>query len=459
MHEKTLWSGGRLSSDIDIDMSALNQSLSIDKRMAQEDIRGSRAWAKAIANAGILNDEERERIDAGLAKLADDFAAGTFPFRDEDEDIHSAVERQLTAEIGPVAGKLHTGRSRNDQVVTDFRLWLKTNLEPIQSELAALQAALVGRAETDFAVILPGYTHFQQAQPIQLSHWWLSHFWALQRDRERFQETGARLDVCPLGSGALAGTTVPIDRCALAADLGFREPAPNSLDAVSDRDFAVDFLYACAMLGTHLSRMAEALILYSTVEFGFITLSDRFSTGSSLMPQKKNPDSLELIRGRSGLQSGQLAALLATLKGLPSAYDKDLQEDKRLVFAAFDSAVLTLKVMRGVVLTLTVNGDRCRAAVGADAYATDAADYLVRKGLPFREDHHVVGKLVRRAETAGVPLTRLPLGDWKAESGLFESDILTIFTPEAATAARAAFGGTAPERVRDQIELAKKYLT
>lgn len=458
MQEKTLWSGGRLSSDIDIDMSALNQSLSIDKRMAQEDIRGSRAWAKAIAAAGILDETELGQIDTGLAKLADDLSAGTFPFKPEDEDIHSAVERQLTAEIGAVAGKLHTGRSRNDQVATDFRLWLKSNLEPLQTELRALQAALVERAESDFAVIFPGYTHFQQAQPIQLSHWWLSHFWTLERDRDRFYETAARLDVCPLGSGALAGTTVPIDRFALAAGLGFREPAPNSLDAVSDRDFAVDFLYACALLGTHLSRMAEALILYSTAEFGFITLSDRFSTGSSLMPQKKNPDSLELVRGQAGSQYGRLTALLSTLKGLPSAYDKDLQEDKRLTFAAFDTAILTLKVMRGVIATLTVNADRCRAAVNADAYATDAADYLVRKGMPFREAHHVIGKLVKRAENAGLPLGNLTLADWRAESELFEDDIRSVFTPEAATAARGAFGGTAPERVREQIELAKKRL-
>lgn len=458
MQEKTLWSGGRLSSDIDIDMSALNQSLSIDKRMAQEDIRGSRAWAKAIAAAGILNETERERIDAGLAKLADDLTAGTFPFKPEDEDIHSAVERQLTAEIGAVAGKLHTGRSRNDQVVTDFRLWLKSNLIPLQSELCSLQAALVERAETDFGVILPGYTHFQQAQPIQLSHWWLSHFWTLERDRDRFRETKMRLDVCPLGSGALAGTTVPVDRFALAADLGFREATPNSLDAVSDRDFAVDFLYACAMLATHLSRIAEALILYSTAEFGFVTLSDRFSTGSSLMPQKKNPDSLELVRGQAGLQAGRLTALLSTLKGLPSAYDKDLQEDKQLTFAAFDTALLTLKVMRGVIATLRVNGERCRSAVSADAYATDAADYLVRKGMPFREAHHVIGKLVKRAEVAGGPLEELPLSDWQTESSLFEADILEIFTPEAATAARAAFGGTAPDRVREQIGLARKRL-
>lgn len=458
MQEKTLWSGGRLTSDIDIDMSALNQSLSIDRRMAQEDIQGSRAWAKAIAAAGILTDEEQQQIDAGLAKLADDLATGVFPFQPSDEDIHSAVERQLTSEIGAVAGKLHTGRSRNDQVVTDFRLWMKNNIPALQEQVELLREVLIVRAETDAAVIIPGYTHFQQAQPIQFSHWWMSHVWSLQRDADRLSETLARLDVCPLGCGALAGTTVPVDRFALAEALNFARPAENSLDAVSDRDFVVDFLYACAMLAQHLSRIAEALILYSTIEFGFVTLSDRYSTGSSLMPQKKNPDSLELIRGQAGLQYGRLMAMLTGLKGLPSAYDKDLQEDKALAFASFDTAMLTLKVMRGVVATLTVNENRCRAALGADAYATDAADYLVKKGMPFREAHHVIGKLVKRAEVAGVPLAELPLSDWVAESALFDADVLAIFTPESATAARNAFGGTAPERVAEQVALAKSQL-
>ncbi len=458
MGEKTLWSGGRLGSDLDLNMSVLNQSLSIDRRMAREDIQGSIAWAEALGTAGILTNGERSAITNGLKKLLSDVEADRFPFKASDEDIHSAVERQLTEEIGPVAGKLHTGRSRNDQVVTDFRLWLRNHNQKLADCVRELQTALVERAERDLAVVLPGYTHFQQAQPILLSHWWLSHFWALNRDRSRLNESRLRLNQCPLGSGALAGTTVPVDRKALARSLDFKSPTENSLDSVSDRDFATDFLYNCAALSSHLSRMAEALILYSTIEFGYVTLSDRFSTGSSLMPQKKNPDSLELIRGQSGIQLGRLTALFSSLKGLPSAYDKDLQEDKALTFAAFDTALLTVRVMTGVVTTLTVNAERCREAINADAFATDAADYLVAKGVPFREAHHVIGRLVKRAEIARVPLAQLPLADWKAESPLFMEDILAIFTPEASIAMRNAIGGTARTRVQEQIVQAKEAL-
>lgn len=458
MGEKTLWSGGRLGSDLDLNMSVLNQSLSIDRRMAREDIQGSIAWAGALEAAGILMSGESAAIIHGLEKLLTDVEADRFPFKASDEDIHSAVERQLTEEIGPVAGKLHTGRSRNDQVVTDFRLWLRNHNQKLADAIRELQAALVERAERDLAVVLPGYTHFQQAQPILLSHWWLSHFWALNRDRSRLNESRLRLNQCPLGSGALAGTTVPVDRKALARSLDFKSPTENSLDSVSDRDFATDFLYNCAALSSHLSRMAEALILYSTIEFGYVTLSDRFSTGSSLMPQKKNPDSLELIRGQSGIQLGRLTALFSSLKGLPSAYDKDLQEDKALTFAAFDTALLTVRVMTGVVTTLTVNAERCREAINADAFATDAADYLVAKGVPFREAHHVIGRLVKRAEIARVPLAQLPLVDWKAESPLFMEDILAIFTPEASIAMRNAIGGTARTRVQEQIVQAKEAL-
>lgn len=458
MEEKTLWSGGRLGSDLDLNMSVLNQSLSIDRRMAREDIQGSIAWAEALETAGILTSEERTLITHGLEKLLSDVEADRFPFKASDEDIHSAVERQLTEEIGAAAGKLHTGRSRNDQVVTDFRLWLRNHTQKLAEAIGELQNALIERAQRDFEVVLPGYTHFQQAQPILLSHWWLSHFWALNRDRSRLNESRLRMNQCPLGSGALAGTTVQVDRDALARSLDFDAPTENSLDSVSDRDFAIDFLYDCAALASHLSRMAEALILYSTIEFGYVTLSDRFSTGSSLMPQKKNPDSLELIRGQSGLQLGRLTAMMSSLKGLPSAYDKDLQEDKALTFAAYDTALLTVKVMTGVVATLTVNGERCREAINADAYATDAADYLVAKGVPFREAHHVIGRLVKRAEVARVPLAQLPLAEWKAESPLFMEDVLKIFTPEASVTARNAIGGTAPARVHEQLARAKEGL-
>ncbi len=459
MKEKTLWSGGRLEAELDQEMAALNNSLWIDKRMAKEDVQGSIAWAAAIHQADVLTSAEHETIHNGLAQIAEEFSSNAFEYNPADEDIHTAVERRLTEIVGSVGGKLHTGRSRNDQVVTDFRLWIKNNQSAMISQISALQDALCMRAEQDMGVILPGYTHFQQAQPILFSHWWLSHFWALERDKSRFNETIQRSDSLPLGCGALAGTTLQVDRFALAQALGFQQPAPNSLDAVSDRDFVSDFLYFASMTGVHLSRLAEALILYTTMEFGFITLSDQFSTGSSLMPQKKNPDSLELIRGKSGPQIGQLMALLTALKGLPSAYDKDLQEDKKLFFEAWDTTLLTLKVMEGVLRTLTVNAERCRKAIDTQALATDAADYLVRKGVPFRDAHHLIGKAVKKAEVAGVRLVDLPIDSWQEISNLFEKDLAQVFSLEAAINARSSWGGTAAAQVKEQLKLAKSLIS
>jgi argininosuccinate lyase len=329
----------------------------------------------------------------------------------------------------------------------------------LEKELVALQNVLVLRAEKDWGVVLPGYTHFQQAQPILLSHWWLSHFWALQRDRERLQAVGRAARVMPLGSGALAGTSFPIDRFALASDLGFDSPSPNSLDAVANRDFAVEFLFWAALLGVHLSRLAEALILYSTSEFGFIVLADEYSTGSSLMPQKKNPDPLELARARSGSLIGRLTGLLTTLKGLPSAYDKDLQEDKPPVFEAADALALLLPVMGGLLTTLAVRGDWMRSSINPQVMATDLADYLVKRGVPFRQAHAAVGKAVRRADELNVSLAVLPLEEWQAIQPAFASDLFQMFDPEVSVAQRAAFGGTAPKAVMDQLELAKKILS
>ncbi len=458
MAEKTLWSGGRLNSVLDKSMSELNQSLSVDKRMAEEDIQGSKAWASATHAVGILSDEDYFLIQKGLAEVEEEITSGSFIFKESDEDIHTAVERRLTEIIGPAGGRLHTGRSRNDQVVTDFRLWLKDSFTELNTQIEKVQDAFIYRAEQDHDIILSGYTHFQQAQPILLSHWWLSHYWALDRDKQRLIELIKRADVMPLGCGALAGTAYPIDRFKLAQDLGFREPAPNSLDAVSDRDFACDFLYWAAMLGMHLSRCAEAMILYSTMEFGYLSLSDNYSTGSSLMPQKKNPDSLELIRGKSGSQTGKLVSLLTTLKGLPSAYDKDLQDDKTLVFSAADTAMLTMAVMDGVLRTLTVHREKCEKAVNMQALATDLADYLVKKGMPFREAHHAVGKAVKLSEEKHIDLQDIPLKEWKEISNLFNEDVYSVFSLKSSINSRNAFGGTAEKRVDEQLKMAQDRL-
>ncbi|MBQ6508198.1 MAG: argininosuccinate lyase [Flexilinea sp.] len=458
MQKNTLWSGGRLEAALNQSMADLNRSLDIDKRMAEQDIRGSQAWAKGICKCGILTDAEYEQIRGGLDQVWEEIKAGSFVYQDTDEDIHTAVERRLTELIGPAGGKLHTGRSRNDQVVTDFRLWMMDTIPELDAQLRDLQKAFIERARRDMDVYVSGYTHFQQAQPILLSHWWMSHFWALDRDRQRLMECGQHADSLPLGCGALAGTAYPVDRFDLSQDLGFSIPAPNSLDAVSDRDFACDFLYWAAMLGMHLSRCAEAMILYSTMEYGYLTLSDAFSTGSSLMPQKKNPDSLELIRGKSGMQSGLLFSLLSSLKGLPSAYDKDLQEDKQLVFKAADTAALTMAVMKGVIDTLTVNKERCMKVINTQALATDLADYLVKRGMPFREAHHAVGKAVKLSETMNCDLKEIPMEKWKEISLLFAEDVYEVFSVENAVDARCAWGGTARSRVEEQIRFAERVL-
>ncbi len=450
-----LWTG-RLSGSVDSAVAALNDSLPFDRRLARQDVRGSIAWARALMQAGVLTQAEADEIVSGLQIIAGEFERGEFVFAPDDEDIHTAVERRLTELVGPVAGKLHTGRSRNDQVATDFRLWVIEAIERVEAQLHALQSTLIARAEQDMGILLPGYTHTQRAQPILLSHWWLSHVWALQRDRQRLRDLSERASVSPLGSGALAGTTFPINRDALSHDLGFHSASPNSLDAVSDRDFAAEFLFCAALISLHLSRLAEALILYSTAEFAFVVLDDAYSTGSSLMPQKKNPDPLELIRAKSGKLIGLLTGLLATLKALPSAYDKDLQEDKLPVFEAADTLELVLPVMHGAIATLKVNADRMRAAIDATMLATDLADDLVQRGVPFREAHHAVGRAIKRAQELGVELTDLALPEWQVIHPVFENDLYQVFDPERAIAWRSAFGGTAPQAVREQLDLARR---
>jgi len=450
----TLW-GGRFSTKLDPSAWELNASIGFDRRLAEQDVRGSIAWARAITQAGILTAGECSEIITGLESIAAEIATDKFEYQPGDEDIHSAVERRLGELIGPGAGKLHTGRSRNDQVATDFRLWMMDALPGLDSALRNLQAVLVDRADAAGDMLMPGYTHLQRAQPILLSHWWLAHFWPIQRDRERLEGLAPRLAVLPLGCGALAGTPYPIDRASLAQALGFGLPAPNSLDAVSDRDFAAEFLFCAAMMAIHLSKLSEAIVLFSTAEFGFFELSDAFSTGSSLMPQKKNPDVFELARGKASGLVGLLTGLLAMLKGLPSTYDKDLQEDKQPVFSAYDTLMALLPVLAGAIRTLTVNPERMRSGIDAAMLATDLADYLAAKGVPFRQAHALTGQAVRRALECGISLDGLALAEFQSISPAFADDVFGVFDPMQSVSRRCAVGGTAPEAVKVQLEQAR----
>ncbi len=451
----TLW-GGRFEKKINPDAWQLNSSLEVDHRLAEEDVRGSLAWAKALRDAKVLDENDYKQISTGLLQIQKEFEEGSFEFLENDEDIHSAVERRLGQLIGSSAGKLHSGRSRNDQVATDFRLWAIRAIDQLVNLFRELQVVFVDRAESDFGVILPGYTHTQRAQPILLSHWWLAHFWAFQRDIERLQETLQRTSVLPLGSGAVAGTTFPIDRAELAKELGFEKVAPNSIDAVADRDFVAEVLFCVALAGVHLSRLSEAVILFSSTEFGFFTLDDTFSTGSSLMPQKKNPDLFELGRGKSGKLIGLLCGFMTTLKGLPSAYDKDLQEDKAALFNAYDTIRTLLPALKGALQTLHLNPERMSAALDDSLFATDLADYLVERGVPFRHAHELVGQAVRIAEKEGIHLSKVPFQQYRELDEHFEEDLYQVFNPWRSIERRNAFGGTAPEAVREQLRLARQ---
>jgi argininosuccinate lyase len=421
-------------------------------------VRGSLAWARALQKAGVISNDEEQQIHAGLQAIQVEFEQGTFAFQESDEDIHTAVERRLGELIGPAAGKLHTGRSRNDQVSTDLRLWLLDHIPELDATIAGLQQALLERAESDGEVILPGYTHLQRAQPILLSHWWLSHFWPLQRDRQRLAALAESTASLPLGSGALAGTAFPIDRAQLVQELGFLSPSPNSLDAVADRDFVAEFLFCAALTGVHLSRLAEAMVLFTSAEFGFFELSDLFATGSSLMPQKKNPDVFELARGKAGPLQGALFGLMTTLKGLPSAYDKDLQEDKLPIFNSFDTLVGLLPVLADAIRTLSIHPERMQAAIDPGMLATDLADYLVQRGLPFREAHAVAGQAVRYALQKGKALDKLSLEEYQSLSQAIGPDVFAVFDPRQSIARRNATGGTAPESVAEQLRQAKTLI-
>ena len=454
----TLW-GGRFSEPSDADLRALNDSIGFDRRMYAQDIRGSMVYAQAIATAGVITQEEADTLVEGLQTVRAEFDAGAFELKPGDEDIHTAVERRLTELVGTVGGKLHTGRSRNDQVATDFRLWVMDALAGIHQLVAQLQTALVEQAENHMFTVMPGYTHMQPAQPITAAHWLMSFFWMLSRDQERLMAASERAaSVCPLGSGALAGTPFAVDRGFLAEKLGFERVSQNSLDAVSDRDFVAEALFALALMGTHLSRLAEDIIIYSNPNFGYITLNDRYSTGSSIMPQKRNADPMELTRGKTGRLIGNLTGLLSTLKGLPSTYNKDLQEDKEAVMDSIDSVNLLLPVIVAIIRTLKLNPDKMRAALTEDMLATDLAEYLVRKGLPFRQAHHIVGQAVQIAAREEVGLSRLSGETLRGLSDLFTDDVKAVFDFDASVARRNAPGGTAPDAVTEQIGLAKTWM-
>ena len=453
----TLWHG-RFDQEPDEQMWQLNASIGFDIRLAEQDLRGSLAWASALKAAGVLTSQEYLQISDGLNAIVEEFQSEKFSVNPSDEDIHTAVERRLGEIIGPLAGKLHTGRSRNDQVATDFRLWMLDHLVLLDMAVSNLQSVLVSRAEVDMDVIMPGYTHLQRAQPILLSHWWLSHFWPLQRDRERLAALKSRVAVLPLGCGALAGVPFDVDRIALANSLGFAEPAPNSLDAVSDRDFAVEFLFVSALMGTHLSKLAENIVLFTSGEFGFFELDDAYSTGSSLMPQKKNPDPFELARAKAGTLLGHLTGLLATLKGLPSTYDKDLQEDKMPVFQAFDTLMALLPVTSNALRGITVHTEKMEAAIDSTMMATDLADYLVMLGIPFREAHALAAQTVRIAYQDGKTLQELTLAEYRSIHPDFDEKVYQVFDPRVSIARRKAIGGTAPEAVIHQIQEAKQVL-
>jgi len=450
----TLW-GGRFEGETDALMRRFNDSFGFDRRLYTADIRGSIAYAGALVRAGLISEGERATLVQGLEQVRAEFDEGTFEVAPGDEDIHTAVERRLGELVGEVAGKLHTGRSRNDQVTTDLRLYLLEEMAHLEEAVVELQTAIVEKAEAHLDVLMPGYTHMQQAQPILFSHWLMAFFWKLERDRERLAEVAARARVCPLGAGALAGNPFDVDREALAQELGFEAVTPNSIDAVNDRDYVVEFLAWAALTQTHLSNLVEDLIIWASREFGFVEIDDAYATGSSLMPQKKNPDALELIRGKSGRVIGHLTGLLTTLKGLPTAYDKDLQEDKEGLFDAIDTLSIELPIAAGVVRTLKVNGERMAAALVEAMLATDLADYLVRQGVPFRQSHHLVGEVVRRAEALGVSMSQLPLAEYQAVSPAFAEDVYEVFDFERSVEARGAEGGTAPAAVRVQIERAQ----
>ncbi len=455
----SMW-GGRFGGGPAAIMQEINASIPVDKRLWEEDIAASRAHAAMLGTCGIIDPDDAAQIDRGLALIADEFAERGVPVDLSLEDIHMTVESRLKELVGEAAGRLHTARSRNDQVAADFRLWVRTACTRIDAGLKALQTALLARADDHADSIMPGFTHLQVAQPVTLGHHRRAYVEMVARDRGRFADARRRLNESPLGAAALAGTSFPLDRHATASALGFDRPMANSIDAVSDRDFALEFCASASIAAIHLSRLAEEIVIWASQPFGFVSLPDAWSTGSSIMPQKRNPDAAELVRGRAGLLLGAFQRLAVIVKGLPLTYSKDLQDDKETVFGAFDALALSLAAMTGMVETLSFRTDRMRAlAASGFSTATDLADWLVRAaGVPFREAHHIVGACVKRCEELGVELSALPAAEAAAIHPAVTPDALAALTVEASVASRVSYGGTAPERVRQAIAAARAAL-
>jgi argininosuccinate lyase len=454
-----MW-GGRFAAGPDAVMEAINASIGFDRRLAAQDIAGSRAHAAMLAATGILSHSDAEAIREGLLTVLSEIEGGDFAFSPALEDIHMNVEARLKDIVGEAAGRLHTARSRNDQVATDFRLWVRDQIDAADAGLAALQRALVAQAEVGADLVMPGFTHLQTAQPVTWGHHMLAYVEMFARDRGRLADARRRLNECPLGAAALAGTGFPIDREMTARELGFDRPTANSLDAVSDRDFALEFLSAASICAMHLSRLSEELVIWASAQFRFVRLSDRFSTGSSIMPQKKNPDAAELIRAKIGRILGATMALFTVMKGLPLAYSKDMQEDKEQVFDAADALMLSLAAMEGMVRDMEANAPALEAAAATGfSTATDLADWLVRElGLPFREAHHVTGRLVAAAEAKGCDLPDLSLAEMQAVHADIRADVFDVLGVHNSVASRTSYGGTAPARVREQVAAWKERL-
>jgi argininosuccinate lyase len=451
-----LW-GGRFGASPAEAFERLNASIPFDVRLAPYDIQGSIAHARMLGERGIIPVKEVEDLVRGLRSVLEEVGSGRFSWALSDEDVHTAIERRLRELVGDVALKLHTGRSRNDQVALDLRLFVRDAAERIRAALLAAMRALVEVAEGHKGSVLPGYTHLQRAQPILLSHHLLAHFWAFERDLKRLEAAGGAANVSPLGAAALGGTPHPVDPALTAETLGM-EPLVNSLDAVSERDFALDLLYACTVLGVHLSRLGEEWVLWTSSEFGFVRLDDAYSSGSSIMPQKKNPDAYELMRGKAGRLIGNLNALLVTLKGLPPGYSKDLQEDKEPLFDSVDSVLAMLAVLPEMLRTASIDGARMKAAAGGFALATELADYLAAQGVPFREAHRAVGQLVRRCEELGVTLEEVPAEELTAAHPILVGLPRDLLTPEGSVANKKSTGSTSPASVEEQLERARKVL-
>jgi argininosuccinate lyase len=453
----SLWDGRFTGGPAEI-MRRINASIDFDKRLYAEDIAGSKAHCAMLVAQSILSPQDGAAITAGLDQIRSEIESGSFTYRPEHEDIHMNIEARLTELIGSAAGRLHTARSRNDQVATDLRLWVRGAVERLDGAMRELQRALIDRAEAEVATVMPGYTHLQIAQPVTLGHHLMAYVEMIGRDRSRLSDCRRRLNQSPLGAAALAGTSFPIDRQATASALGFDGPAANSLDAVSDRDFAIEFLAAAALAGMHLSRFAEEIVLWCSDGFGLIALSDAFTSGSSIMPQKRNPDAAELVRAKTGRLNGSLIALLTVMKGLPLAYAKDMQEDKIPVFEAADTLELCLAATTGMVRDMQPDRERLRAAAERGfSTATDLADWLVRvAGLPFRHAHHATGMIVKRAEARGCTLAELPLAELQAVEPAISPAVYDVLNPDRSVASRSSFGGTAPESVRVAIAEARK---